>query len=177
MCAKQVSIKLHSIPSAHGAHVALMAALIKTEMLNDRVPGGSATVREIAESPMTYPRELCYTAFRLLKDMRERARVRVRSYAANKILPPPDVLGHMELCDLALSLWMTTIGVGCTTSTLERVNSCWRRVASYDPSASDVKAIMLRSDYGFCTFKRQPIATKEWIWLANKMPAFLETEM
>jgi hypothetical protein len=102
MCAKHVSTKLQSITSAQGAHVALMAALIKTEMLKDRIPEGVATVREIAESPVTYTKELCFSAFCLLEGMRELARARVRSYAANKILPPPDVLGHMELCDLAL---------------------------------------------------------------------------
>ena len=177
MCANLVYTELQNITPAQGAHVALMAAVIKTEMLNNCVPGGSATVRQVAESPVTYSKELCYTAFCILEDMRELARARVRSYTTNMIVPPRDVLGHMELCDLALSLWMVTIGVGCSASTLEQVCFCWNQVASFSPSASDIKAIMLRSDYGCCTFRGQPIATKEWIWLASKMPDFIEINM
>jgi hypothetical protein len=177
MCSNLVFTELQSITPAQGAHVALMAAVIKTEMLKDRVPGGSATIRDIAESPATYSKELCYTAFCILEGMRELARARVRSYTTNRIVPPRDVLGHMELCDLALSLWMVTIGVGCSASTLEQVSSCWNHVASFSSSASDIKAIMLRSDYGCCTFRGQPIATNEWIWIASQRPAFLEETM
>jgi hypothetical protein len=175
MRAAKVSRKLQTIDPAQGAHVALMAALIKTEMLNDPVPGVEATIREIAEGPFNYSKDICYRAFCLLKEKRLLARARVKAYAANNIAPPSDVGEHMKLCDLALSLWMITLAVRCGPSTLERVTNCWRRVASFSASVSDVKALMLRSDYGFCNFSRQqPIATKEWIWLANKMPDFLE---
>ena len=174
--AKNVSRKLNKLSSEQGAHVALMAALIKIEMLNDRVPGSELTIKEIAESPLTYPKDLSYKASCLLKEKRELARARVKSYATNKIVPPLDVYEHMELCDLALSLWMITIAVRCGPSTLERVTSCWRSVISHSPSATDVRAIMIRSDYGFCNFRSQPIATKEWIWLASKMPSFLDFE-
>jgi hypothetical protein len=170
----KVRRKLQKISSAQGAHVALMAALIKTEMLNDRIPGSDVTIRQVAEAPMSYSTDLCSTAFELLKEKRRMARDRVKSYAANKIVPPPDIREYMDLCDLALSLWMITVSVRCRPSSFPEVVACWRRVISHIPSADDVRALMVRSDYGFCNFKCQPIATKEWIWLANQMPVFEE---
>jgi len=149
-----------------------MAALFKAQMMNERVPGSSATISEIADSPSKYARDQCYNAFCLLEDIRETSRQRLRLHVANKTIPPPEICLHMEICDLALALWMGTIGVGCTPRGMKAVTASWKFLASLPTSRNDVLRTMeiLSLDE---IFSEPPITPDEWVELAGRPPTFL----
>ena len=175
LCAKEVASKLKIATEEQCCRVALMAALLKRQMMNERVPGGIATSREIAEHPKKVAREQCYTAYCLLEDVRELSRQRIRAHISNGTPPPPEILEHMEISDLALSLWMATIGVGCTTSGLKSVSFSWNLVASLPVAWCDIQRIMDTLAY-YGESALEPFAalgTDEWIALARKIPEFL----
>jgi hypothetical protein len=171
-CAKQVASKLQCVTEDQGCQVALMAALIKVQMMREREPGGIATAEEIADNPFNYARDQCYTAFCLLEDVRELAREKIRGHVANKTTPPPEICLHMEICDLALSLWMGTIGVGCTRGGMKAVAASWKFLASLPTSRSDVLRTMeiLSLDE---SMSKPPIMPDEWLNLSRRLPEFL----
>ena len=177
LCAKHVLANLPSLTPAQGSRLALIIALLRTRALDVPVPGGNATLGEIVQRPTAYRSELCYTAFSLLRDIRQDSREKVRSYASFGILPNPKIKEHNEICDLALSLLMSTLGVGCKPNTLESVKYAWQHLATYSPDPSDVASIVNMPEHLVQDLIGDPIETDEWLQLARKNPEFLATAM
>ena len=175
---QQVAWKLKCVTEEQGCRVALMAALFKSQMMNELAPGSVATIREIADNPKKFTWEQCHSAYWLLGDIREAARQELRLRIANKSIPPPEVRLQMEICDLALSLWMATIGVGCTSGGLKAVSCSWKFIASLAVAECDI--LRLRNEFAhFGESALEPFAaleTGEWIALARKIPEFLSEQ-
>jgi hypothetical protein len=174
MCSREVFRGLLNLSPEQGAYVALLAAFIKVDLLHNPVPESSATLSDVAEHPFAYKSELCYAAFRLLENQREIGRAKFRECKANKIVLPPQALELREVSDLAFSLWMITIGVGCQPSSLERVGDCWSMVTSSSPTVDEIQAIVSNLHFELGQLMDQPVETATWIALAHKIPAFLE---
>jgi hypothetical protein len=173
LCAKHVLANLPSLTPAQGSRLALIIALLRTRALDVPVPGGNATLGEIVQRPTAYRSELCYTAFSLLRDIRQDSREKVRSYASFGILPNPKVKEHNEICDLALSFLMSTIGVGCKPNTLDSVKYAWHQLATYSPDPSDVASIVNMPEHLVQDLIGDPIEPHEWLQLARQNPDFL----
>jgi len=171
---KQVYTEIENLSSAQCARLSLIIALFRDRMQYENVPGSFATLGEVVQHPMAYRREICYTAFCLLKDIREASREKIRSYAAFKILPSPEIKKHTEICDLALSLLMCTIGVAYNEAVLETVRYSWNRVASYPPIASDVALLMSMPEDVLSELRETPLETEKWLELARSTPDFLQ---
>jgi hypothetical protein len=174
MCGRSVFTDLQSLSAEQGAYVALMAAYFKVEYLHNSAPGSTATLNEIAQRPMAYRSELCHAAFRHLENHRAVGREKFQECVENGIIPPPQALELREVSDLALSLWMMTIGVGCKPSTLERTGYCWRLVVSFSPTIEEIQAITNNLQYEIGVVTDQPFGTREWIAMAHELPAFLQ---
>jgi hypothetical protein len=155
-----------------------MAALMKAQMMNERMPGSIATIRDIADNPTKFTWEQCHAAYWLLGDLREAARQELRMRIAHKSIPPSEVILQMEICDLALSLWMATIGVGCTSGGLKAVSHSWKFIASLPVAERDI--LRLRDEFAHlgesALAQFAALETDEWISLARKIPAFLSEQ-
>lgn len=172
-CAKQVCLEVESLTDVEGAHLALMTALFRNRMANIGVPDSSTTIGEVVRRPGTYRPEICHAAFCLLQAIREAGREKVRSYASFGVLPSPYLMRHTELCDLSLSLLMSTVGVGYRPSTLTAVRYAWERVASFTPGASDVELIMSLPEHIINDYFDLPLEAAQWLEMARKSPEFL----
>jgi len=150
-----------------------MIALFRATKLNVQVPGGSFTISDVVQHPAAFRKELCYAAYCLLEDIRRESRDKIRSYSSFGILPSPTVKEHTEICDLALSLLMSTIGVGCSPSTLGAVKYAWGDIATYSPMEADIIVIMKMPEYIVHDIIEQPLETDAWLALARKSPDFL----
>jgi len=172
-CARQVCVEVDDLTGLEGAHLALMTSLFRNRMLNIGVPNSSATISEVLQRPMAYRREICYAAFSLLQAIREASREKVRSYASFGVLPSPQIMRHTEICDLSLSLLMSTVGVGCRPSTLATVKYVWERVASSTPGPSDVELITSMPEHIINDYFDIPLEAEQWLALSRKSPDFL----
>jgi hypothetical protein len=174
LCARQVVANILSLSPEQGCRLALILALYRARMLNFPVPGGMGTISEMVQHPAAYRKELCYTAFRLLRDMRQISREEMQSYASFKISPAPKVKEQAQICDLAFSLLMTTVGTGYRPSTLEAATYAWNHLATFSPTAADIGLIMKMPEYIVHDVIVQPLETEEWIELARQGPDFLK---
>ena len=172
-CGKKVVSDLQSLSSDQGAHLALMVALYRATILDVPVPGGSITLNEIVQRPTAFRREISYAAFSMLKAIREESREKIRSYEAFNIVPDPIVVEHTEMCDLALSLLMSTVGVGGKPSTLGVVKYAWQDVRDYSPNDADVALVMTMPEYIVDDLLQQPLETERWLELARTVPEFM----
>lgn len=173
-CAKQVVANVQALDPARSARLSLMVALFRAMNLDVQVPGGSTTVGAIVQHPTAYRAELCYAAFRLLGEMRQAGRDKIRNYESFKIRPSAIVTERIETCDLALSLLMSTVGVGCRPGTLEAVKFAWETVAAHAPTPADIDVIMKMPEYITNDIMEQPLETDRWLALAHKGPDFLK---
>ena len=142
-------------------------------MLNIGVPDSSTTIGEVVQRPGAYRRDICLTAFSLLQAIRESSREKVRSYASFGVLPSPQIMRHTEICDLSLSLLMSTVGVGCRPSILISVEYAWERVASFIPGHSDVELVLSMPEHLINDYFDIPIDAEQWLEMSRKKPDFL----
>jgi hypothetical protein len=175
LCARQVVINTQSLTPAQGARLSLMIAHFRASLLDVPVPGGSATINEMVQHPMAFRSDLCYAAFSLLSDIRQASREEIKSYASFKVSPNPQIKEHTEICDLALSLLMSTLGVGCQPSTLEPVKYAWDYLATFPPGAADIALILNMPERIVNDLIGQPLTTWDWLELAGKRPDFLKS--
>jgi hypothetical protein len=176
-CGKQVVSDLQGLSQDQGAHLALMVALFRATILDVPVPGSSITINEVVQHPTAFRKELSYAAFSLLQAIREESREKIRSYEAFNIIPDPIVVEHTEMCDLALSLLMSTVGVGGKSSTLGVVKYAWEEVKAYSPSDADIALVMTMPEYIVDDIIRQPLETDRWLALARTVPEFMRQEV
>lgn len=172
-CARQVCVEVEDLTALEGAHLALMTSLFRNRMLNVGVPDSSTTIGEVVQRPGAYRQEICYSAFCLLQAIREASRAKVRSYASFGVQPSPNIMRHTELCDLSLSLLMSTVGVGYRPSTLATVRYSWTRVASFSPGPSDVELIMSMPEHLINDYFDTPLKSEQWLDMSRKSPEFL----
>jgi hypothetical protein len=175
LCAKQVYTEILSISSAQGARLALMTALFRAKMLNDCVPGSAVSIGDLVEYPMAFRKELCYATFCQLADIRGANREKIKAYDSFKVEPSQAIMKHTEVCNLALSLLMSTVGVGFKPATLQTVKSAWECLAAATPSTSDVTSIMSMPERVLSEIVEKPIAPDKWLEMARKRPDFLNT--
>jgi hypothetical protein len=172
--AKAVLKDIEKMSSTQGAHLALMLALFRSKMTEVQVLDRSVTVEDVVERPFTYRKELCLAAYYVLEDIREASRERVKSYESFGVSPDPAIMAHIEICDLALSILMSTVGVACSSSTLETVRYSWEQITAHIPTEKDVALAMLMPEYIVNDIIEQPLETDAWLKLGRNVPHFLK---
>jgi len=175
--AKQVCAEIQQLSSAQGAHLALTIALLRAKMSEVQAPGSSFAMSEVIQHPMAYREEICDAAFRLLKDMRQAEREKIRSYESFGVSPSPVLREHTELSDLGFSLLMSTLAVGCNPGILKTVKFSWETIATFSPLAANIEVLMTMPEYILNDEIVQPIETDRWLEMARTLPDFLKTSL
>lgn len=175
-CGKQVVSDIQTLAPEQGCHLALMVALLRATTMGTAVPGSYVILNDVLQHPTAFRKELSYAAFCFLREIRESSREKMRSYASFNIVPDPIVVEHTEMCDLALGLLMSTVGLGYHPSTLSVVQYAWKDVTAFSPTDADVAVVMTMPEYIINDIIVQPLETAQWLELARKLPDFIKSE-